>query len=1182
MNNKTSISQNYYVGPSKIQGKGVFAAKNFSKGGYIGKLHKIIPNKDYDYTELGRLYNHSDNPNALNVLDNNMTRHLISLREIKHGEELTADYRLQPDLEQPEGFQAKNGRQLQKAQTGNGERPNLTVKKRKGKAESIGLPDSTHLMQHEKHPETGEWIAFPLIFQNEAGEWMNFEEKNLNNGWWDNYQYALKRNEVYGPFENEADAARFAINGTWKNPTMTPQGEYNQEGFIPYPIENDLQIQQPGEVKYGGSLPKAQFGKNIIKKIIPKPNPISKPISTKKIPIIGMKGGRKYDFANQEYIGEQTIINNNNLNEGIWTKLASERTHPVRYSYPYSDMMTEYSWLDNASKLSDNVIKPYNPVFNSTDDLVSFEMDNLTDYMNLSVFKSDYMRSNKKKWSGTEKDDFKFKLNTEINKLHDNGLFHLDLHEGNVLVKPSADGKSILDFKLIDPAGFPNITKDFTVGDFKEAPALRNRFGINKNTQLTSDDIFKNIKDDAGGKDLLQIEGMKTGGSLPKAQDGVETDAMKTFRHNRPIYDVTGRCLYEGCSNREYDATHDFSVGLGFGLGKQDQNYMGDAKLWGGYSFNPEPGTKSFRGSQEGLAGYLGANIGGSMILPEDVINTGEGDPEFKSFANAVATLGLKREWKPKNDYLAYLTGRDTNPLQLGLGAYYQHPLMGDQGPEIGGYANIGNLNFTAGYIPNQGMNYGFGFGLPIREDGGQLPKAQLGGKKTVQKLIPSKKTITDIISKPVNSIKNKINLFNYNRSTDLFGNSGSVLSKDFVRGGLNNQSNRLFNNIENTGDIWKNLEDKPFYESLLSEYTAESAPFKNDVHIMEHKLQSMTNLDGSPILTGSATGDNSLWYHQMSNMIDQSRLSSETPITLTRNIPEDYLRGAGGLYFPYSLGDLKAALKSGETLSLGDISSFSAGTTGKNQFGTTRFIDKDFNTNIPAVKNTYNDNLNFNTPNIREEREILLNSPQFKVQNINTKSPRTTGVYWQHSDGIKRKIPFEDAIATEKAIKQWKLDDPGGSVQFDPAYGIDIGIKIIKKKGGEFETSLFNNNKLKLSNPDNLIKKIARLGGFTNKFQKGGENILDDGYTIKKEFDVGREMPYINYKSEPNIDGRIYYDKDSVDDPYDFNIVDVASIISKKSKKHNRTKTIIEKYENNYELSPIEYEHLNSLGLLD
>ena len=76
--------------------------------------------------------------------------------------------------------------------------------------------------------------------------------------------------------------------------------------------------------------------------------------------------------------------------------------------------------------------------------------------------------------------------------------------------------------------------------------------------------------------------------------------------------------------------------------------------------------------------------------------------------------------------------------------------------------------------------------------------------------------------------------------------------------------------------------------------------------------------------------------------------------------------------------------------------------------------------------------------------------------------------------------------------------------------------------------------------------------------------------------------MPYIDYSSEPNINGRIYYDEDSNDDPYNFNIADVASVMAQETKKHDRTKIIIEKYENNIQLSPIEHEHLNSLGLLD
>ena len=133
------------------------------------------------------------------------------------------------------------------------EHPALTVKGREGRAGSIGLPDSTHLMQHERLQD-GTWIAFPKIFQDENGEWKNFEEINERDGWWENYQYALKRNEVYGPFENESHAASFAVDGTWKNPTMTPQGEYNQEGFVPYPPEiliryNNLE-KQSMEVHY--------------------------------------------------------------------------------------------------------------------------------------------------------------------------------------------------------------------------------------------------------------------------------------------------------------------------------------------------------------------------------------------------------------------------------------------------------------------------------------------------------------------------------------------------------------------------------------------------------------------------------------------------------------------------------------------------------------------------------------------------------------------------------------------------------------------------------------------------------------------------------------------------------------------------------------------------------------------
>ena len=218
--------------------------------------------------------------------------------------------------------------------------------------------------------------------------------------------------------------------------------------------------------------------------------------------------------------------------------------------------------------------------------------------------------------------------------------------------------------------------------------------------------------------ECISCDEAQYGYELPKAQYGVNN--INAFRLNKPVWDLSGRCYNDGCAKRYYDSPHDLSIGIGTGIGKKGEDYMGDATLWGGYSFNPQPGSGSFRGAQEGLAGYLGANIGGRMIMPQEVIEDNVGDANFEQFANAVGTIGYKGEWKPNNDYTAFLTGRDKNPLQYGLGAFYKHPLMGGSS-EVGGYANLGNLNFTAGYVPGTGMNYGVGLGIPIRKKGGDL-----------------------------------------------------------------------------------------------------------------------------------------------------------------------------------------------------------------------------------------------------------------------------------------------------------------------------------------------------------------------------------------------------------------------------------------------------------------------------
>ena len=95
----------YYIDNSNIQGIGAFADSNYPAGTIMGKLHDMPTkiNPEYNFYELGKSYNHSDTPNCENLLHNGV-RYLITIQPIQKGEELTADYKLQPDLEQPEHF----------------------------------------------------------------------------------------------------------------------------------------------------------------------------------------------------------------------------------------------------------------------------------------------------------------------------------------------------------------------------------------------------------------------------------------------------------------------------------------------------------------------------------------------------------------------------------------------------------------------------------------------------------------------------------------------------------------------------------------------------------------------------------------------------------------------------------------------------------------------------------------------------------------------------------------------------------------------------------------------------------------------------------------------------------------------------------------------------------------------
>lgn len=119
------------------------------------------------------------------------------------------------------------------------------------------------------------------------------------------------------------------------------------------------------------------------------------------------------------------------------------------------------------------------------------------------------------------------------------------------------------------------------------------------------------------------------------------------------------------------------------------------------------------------------------------------------------------------------------------------------------------------------------------------------------------------------------------------------------------------------------------------------------------------------------------------------------------------------------------------------------------------------------------------------------------------------------------------------------------------------------------------------------IIGDMLENGAFLPKFKRGAEKNIQGAigdYSIKKSYDEGRRLPYIEYskKSESLDKNRIYYDKDDESGYDDFNILDVYKEEENRLREHNRTKLIIKKYKEGGKLSPIEMGHIRQLGVVD
>ena len=97
------------IKPSNIHGKGIFAAERIPKDTDLGITSIRNGGSNWVITPLGKWHNHAEQPTCYSVASapiegERYNRTLFTKRDLKPGEEITVDYRLQPEMEQPEDW----------------------------------------------------------------------------------------------------------------------------------------------------------------------------------------------------------------------------------------------------------------------------------------------------------------------------------------------------------------------------------------------------------------------------------------------------------------------------------------------------------------------------------------------------------------------------------------------------------------------------------------------------------------------------------------------------------------------------------------------------------------------------------------------------------------------------------------------------------------------------------------------------------------------------------------------------------------------------------------------------------------------------------------------------------------------------------------------------------------------
>lgn len=92
----------YYIGPSRIHGRGVMSRFYVPRGHAIGPVFRSLSRDGVDYvqlTKMGKYMNHSNSPNVYvrgHSFEPFTVYEVVSLRDILPNEEICADYRTCP------------------------------------------------------------------------------------------------------------------------------------------------------------------------------------------------------------------------------------------------------------------------------------------------------------------------------------------------------------------------------------------------------------------------------------------------------------------------------------------------------------------------------------------------------------------------------------------------------------------------------------------------------------------------------------------------------------------------------------------------------------------------------------------------------------------------------------------------------------------------------------------------------------------------------------------------------------------------------------------------------------------------------------------------------------------------------------------------------------------------------